>query len=479
MNLSEYLLKHQYSDRIAVKYKEQAITYRHLNQKCYALSEILTQETSELIGLFIPNSINYVIGYYGILYAGKIIVSFNTQLTENEVLDIMTESQTQAIVTLSEYREKFQNLEKQMHIIYIDELPLEISTMPSEIVLENQGDGNQGAIIFPTSGTTGDSKLVMHSHNHLAESIVAFREYIPMTEEDISLIIVPLCAAFINVQQLLFNICIGLTSIMYDGKIRINKFFNIVDTEKVTSCAMVPSLLKSIATSYDPMRHQIASLECVLIGGEKIDEETFNLIKEKIQPTKMLQLYGMSEAAAICHKKYDDWDHKGESVGKAFKNVQIKIVDDQGKSLPNNVPGEIIIKSPYIMLGYYGREGALSEDGWFRTGDIGEMDEEGYVWIKGRKKNVIISGGRNIFPEEVEFIIQKHEMISEIKVYAEVSKSVGEIVVAEVVIAPGKVFDLQVLLDYCKGVLASYKTPKKFYCVDSIEKTASNKIKRR
>lgn len=320
----------------------------------------------------------------------------------------------------------------------------------------------------------------MYSHETLMTGIEWTLETMLTPESGRELVVIPLCAAFINTEQMLLNLYVGATIILYEGRLKLNKLFNMFDKEKITRCSVVPSVLKLIAEYYNPEKHHIEQLDRILIAGEKIDEGDFIYIKEKLAPVKVIQSYGMTEASTpICHKTYEDWDQYPESVGRTVGEMQLKVIDGSGKTVKAGELGEILITSPYLMKGYYGKSEAFLKDGWLYTGDIGYKTEEGYVYIMGRKKNVIISGGRNIFPEEVEAMIRKHKMIHEIKVYGEKSESSREIVVADIEIEPGEVFDLNALSTYCQEHLAFYKIPKHFYVVEEIEKTASNKIKRR
>jgi acyl-CoA synthetase (AMP-forming)/AMP-acid ligase II len=158
--------------------------------------------------------------------------------------------------------------------------------------------------------------------------------------------------------------------------------------------------------------------------------------------------------------------------------MSVKIVDKDGRDLEPGKQGRILVKGPNVMKGYYNEEKQIVIDGWLHTGDIGYLDEDGYLYITGREKNIIISGGQNICPEEVEACLNSHDMVKESKVMAEKDSVTGEIVVAQIVLNVKGQFERNKIVEHCKSHLANYKIPKKFYIVDELEKSASGKIKR-
>lgn len=471
-NLSEILYQHRDNHNVAIVQEKCSICYNELNNKCEMIAGILCKEDSTAIGIYMQNSIDFLVSFFGILYADKIVIPINYQLKCAEIQRIKNACRMKTIVALSKDRERLKSLDSQIHIIFLDEIPLRKANLNSDI----RNLKNEKCMFFTTSGTTGETKLVEYSHKNLFEGTKKIQEAMNFNENTTDLIIVSMCTAFVMFEQVLLDIYAGAKIVIYEGMIRTNKLFNIIQKESVTTLAAVPSLLELLLESYCSEKHDISSIKLFRIAGEKAKKELYHTIIQTFGWIKLIQIYGMTESS-LARFGYDDWNYKIGAVGRAMPGVKFYIWDSKNACCEPNVAGEVVFCSKYIMEGYYGKAERYDETSLFRTGDIGYMDEDGYLYILGRKKNVIISGGRNIYPEEVENVLCNYPLVQEARVYSKRHVISGEVVVADIVTKDSKL-DQHMLVEYCKNCLASYKIPIEFFQVPEIEKTVTLKIKR-
>lgn len=286
---------------------------------------------------------------------------------------------------------------------------------------------------------------------------------------------------YCNTAQFLTQVYLGSSIYIYDGLFMPNVFFKIVQEEKITNFTAVPSILLMILNYRYHDKYDISSLKYIFFGGSSIPKQKLSLIMDKFSTIGFVQTYGQTEASPrITALLPCDAYRKLGSVGKPIKNVNVSIRDDAGNEVAQGQVGEVAVKGPNVMKGYYKREDITEQtiiDGWLYTGDLGFLDNEGYLYLTGRKKNMIISGGINIYPEEIEEILLLHQNVLEVCVLSESHPLLGEVPIAKIVLR-----DKQYVPDfkkYCEDKLAAYKIPTKFYFVDELEKTYNGKIKRR
>ena len=305
--------------------------------------------------------------------------------------------------------------------------------------------------------------------------------YLAFTNNDKTLISIPMYFGYCNTAQFLTQVYLGSSIYIYDGLFMPNVFFKIVQEEKITNFTAVPSILLMILNYRYHDKYDISSLKYIFFGGSSIPKQKLSLIMDKFSTIGFVQTYGQTEASPrITALLPCDAYRKLGSVGKPIKNVNVSIRDDAGNEVAQGQVGEVAVKGPNVMKGYYKREDITEQtiiDGWLYTGDLGFLDNEGYLYLTGRKKNMIISGGINIYPEEIEEILLLHQNVLEVCVLSESHPLLGEVPIAKIVLR-----DKQYVPDfkkYCEDKLAAYKIPTKFYFVDELEKTYNGKIKRR
>ncbi len=465
------LIMHKESKKIAIRCGTQSVSYHDLYLKCRKLADELTKYNVDVIGLLMDNSIEFIIGFYGILLSEKSVLLLNSNYGQREVLELLNISAVEVVVSLSKFKAKIPD---NIQLVKIDNP----QRSDNKTILNANRKDDDVAIIIPTSGTTGIPKLVMLTHDSLDYLIQKIKQIHNVKTGERELVVLPLSSIYAVTTQLLICIYAEMELIILEGKFDIKNLFQVCAKYRPIYSEMVPTMLKAIALYYNPRDGYLSSLRRITLGGEKITADDLRIIQEKFSDVILLQGYGMSESGAlITEKMYDDYKIKLDSVGKPFGDVQIKIVSDNDKKLGENEIGEILVKGPNMMAGYFPvRENF--QDNWFATGDLGYIDEDGYLYICGRKKNLIISSGYNVMPEEIEAIIMKSEKVKEVKVYGEKSYTTGEIIVADVVFYDNDTADTIELQKFCKRNLAAYKIPKKINIVDKLERTITHKVRR-
>ena len=471
MRIIDCLYENRELDKIAVRYGSHSISYIELWEKSLAYSEIIKCLNSQNIAILLPNSINYIIAYYAILLAGKTVVPIGYYLGENEVQDILDETEACLITTSDKVAYNCEN------VLFIDKNESWIAP-----IFDNDSYSSSDiAVIFPTSGTTSRSKYVQLSDINLMQNVIDIMKIHHMSREkntnDNELVVLPLTASFCNTTQMLVCLYCSMTITLLDGRISIPKIFQLMKTNDITYCEMTPTLLKIFAQHYKMLKDEKLVLQRVSCGGETISEDELHTVQDQLAGVEVYLGYGLTEAGpVVATQSAVDYLDAGNSVGKLLDSFEIRFgAIDNPDDYPNGT-GEIEIKGPCIMKGYLNEENPSVIDGWLATGDIGYMDENNNLHIIGRKKNIIISSGRNINAEEVENVVRKYDAVEECRVYGEKNSLYGEIVVIDIVKKKDCSIDNKELIHFCKEYLADYKIPQKVNYVDFIKKNSSGKI---
>ncbi|MRS04952.1 long-chain fatty acid--CoA ligase, partial [bacterium] len=349
------------------------------------------------------------------------------------------------------------------------------------------------ADILYTSGTTGKPKGAMLTHysvlfcSSLYTDNDDMREFM-FPEDSKFLVTLPLYHCYGQNPCLLTPLSVGATVIILD-KFNTDKVFHSIATHRATSFPGVPTMFAYLINGFDPKKHDVSSLKFCCSAGAPLPSEIAHAFYEKLG-IEIINGYGITEASAQAiahplapHKRRRD---KCGSIGIPLKNswqqTEVKIVDDNGQELPSNAIGELIIKGDHIMKGYWKSPeltASTIRDGWLYTGDLGRRDEDGYFYIVDRKKDMIIVGGENVYPREIEEILYQNEKILEAAVIGVPDAIKGEAVKAIVALHSGIRATEEELIKYCASRLAKFKVPKIIEIREDLPKSATGKILRR
>lgn len=487
MRIRDLLIRQKDNGNTAISFAGESITYSGLYSEAEKNSKAIGGIAhNRNVGIFFHNSIDYAIGYFSVAMDGSVIIPIEDSIKENNLHSILEYCEISLIVTNDE------NLETLTDMLDRYKYMVNVYSITSGDILRKgngdyipQGDDDEEdvAIMLHTSGTTSDPKKVMLTNKNLLANIESNIASLGLTAEDVCLIVLPMFFGYCNSSQFLSHIYLGAKLVIYDGTFMPNRFLQLIDREKCTNTTCVPSMLFLVVKYCSRAKFVLDSLRLLCFGGGTMPVDMLKKIIEFFDRTGIIQTYGQTEASprVTCLLPCDT-ERKIGSVGKAIPNVKVDIFDDNDKPVKNGEIGQIVVQGPNVMKGYYKKKETTEntlKNGWLHTGDLGRFDEEGYLYIVGRIKNIIISGGLNIYPEEIEEALINHPKIKEVVVTGEHHEILGEIPVARVVLKEECECTAVELTKYCAGILSSNKVPSRFIFCEQLEKTYTGKIKRK
>jgi len=345
----------------------------------------------------------------------------------------------------------------------------------SDVAAEVAAD--DAAFMIYTSGTTGRPKGALLSHGNLLWNAVQILMRIPGREDDVNYQVAPLFhVAGLNglATPLLFK---GATTLLYD-KFDPREALAMMSRYKATCSVMVPAMWGAIMRLPDFDEYDLRSLRYCLAGGAPCPMPVIEFYQGR--GIAFLDCYGLTETSPIvCLNSAEAEGRRAGSVGRPGDQVEVRIVDDEDRDVSRNAVGELLVRAPNVMLGYWNRPDATAETmrgGWFHTGDLARQDGDGFVYVVDRKKDLIISGGENVYPIEVEQVLSGHPMVSDVAVVGTPDEQWGEAVTAVVVPKEGMEVTLEEIRDFCEGRLASYKRPRRLRTLSALPRNPTGKV---
>ena len=502
----------RFPDREAIVADDRRFTYQELNDDIDCVARALLElgvEKDDKVGLWMPNIPEWVSAYFAVARIGAVVVPMNTRYKSHEVAYILNNSEATTLfmvdtfvgidylAMLAEIRSELPNLK---HIIVVGKTDgdshtfAEILAMGEERLNDNRlaarevmCDPHDNVFILYTSGTTGNPKGAMLSHHNMAENAKQVTEVLQASEKDVFLLAVPFFHCFGCVMGILGAITRG-ASIVPMPIFKPQKALELIEAEHVTILYGVPTMFvleleefrkgKDDGTAYD-----VSSLRTGIMAGAPCPVEVMRGTMEELGCNVSIA-YGLTEASpVITMTRFDDLiDRRVETVGRALPGIEVKIADDEHHSLPTGETGELACRGYNVMLGYYKlldkTAEAIDEAGWLYSGDLATMDEEGYVKIVGRKKDMIITGGFNVYPAEIEEYLFTHPKVQNVSVVGTPDDVMGEVAVAYIIPRDGEAIDPQEIIDFCAGEIANFKVPRYVIIADQFPMTQSGKVQK-
>ncbi|MEM7392482.1 MAG: long-chain fatty acid--CoA ligase, partial [Verrucomicrobiota bacterium] len=445
------------------------------------------------VGLYCINSDAFAIAYFGIVKAGATVVPINLLLTPGEISYILNDSGARGLIYFDAFaghvdavRESIPEVSVYVRIsaeasdsedLSFAEL-LQTEAEPPIVDFEPQEDL---VVIIYTSGTTGKPKGAMLTHANLAANTTSVREHLQLEPgKDIILLVLPMFHAFAATVGMLFPLLHGCTIVPLP-KFEPGPTVKAISEAKATIFAGVPSMYSVLLRLPDSEVPKLESIRYCVSGGAAMPVEVMKRFEDKFGKL-IYEGDGPTECSPVTCCNPIGETRKPGSVGKVVPNVEMKIMDDDGKELPRGEIGEICVRGPNVMKGYWNRPEETAEsffEDWFRTGDLGNEDEEGYFFIVDRKKDMIIVNGMNVYPRVVEEVLYKNEEIQEAAVVGEPHDTHGEIPVAYVALKEGSELNTADVRNFCREHLGSYQVPRKVLFLDELPKNATGKILKR
>ncbi|HWP42376.1 MAG TPA: long-chain fatty acid--CoA ligase [Blastocatellia bacterium] len=504
MNIGQILsiAAEQHPERPAFIWGEQVITYAQANARASALAaglKGLGVKAGDRVGVYMHNSPQLIESFFAAWKAAACVVPLNARFVSEEVSYHLTDPEATAVIFGPEFREMMLECRKQLptvkHFICTGS-PLEGQVSYEDLVSGHMGSDDLGlklsdddlAWLFYTSGTTGRPKGAMLTHGNLTFMAVGWvADLMHLEPEDVGLHAAPLThgAGFHSIALVLKA---ASQVILKPHKFDPENFFATVERHRVTNTWLVPTQIKMLLNYPDIERWDISSLKWIVYGGAPMYVEDLKQAMRRMGRV-FVQLYGQGETP-MTGTYLRPQDHVADglgsarlaSCGHARSGIEVRILGEDDKEVPRGEVGEICVRGPTVMKGYWRRPEATAESlrgGWLHTGDVGSMDEHGYVYILDRTKDMIISGGSNIFPREVEEVLLKHPAISEVCVIGVPDELWGEAVKAIVVLKEGATADAQEIISFAAKHMADYKKPKSVDFVAEIPKNAYGKVLKR
>ena len=474
------------AQRTAIRLDDTEISYEELNHGAAQVAGLLKAKglnPGDRVGIMLPNVPQFALAYFGVLRAGGIVVPMNTQLKGREVSFYLSDPDAHLLFAWHEVAEAAEQGAKETGAEVITVKPGEFEKLIAESEAEDElveRAGDDTAVILYTSGTTGKPKGAELTHDNLFENARVSRGLAEADEDSIVLGALPLFHCFgqtcgLNA-TLLAGGCISMIPRFDPGKA-----LEIIERDKVTVFQGVPTMFTAMLHFDGREEIDTSSLRLCMSGGAAMPVEVMQGFEDAFD-CQVLEGYGLSETAPVASFNHPDRERKPGSIGTAIEGVEIRILDDDGKEVDQGEIGELAIRGHNVMKGYWKNPEATEEsivDGWFHTGDLGKVDEDGYFFIVDRKKQMIIRGGYNVYPREIEEVLYEHPAVQEAAVLGIPDEKMGEEIGAAVVLKQGQEVDEEELKAFIKAEVASYKYPRRIWFVDELPKTATGKIIKR
>jgi long-chain acyl-CoA synthetase len=488
MNLAEILTAsaERDPDHVALKLDDVEVSYRQLDQATARVAGLLADKgfsPGDRVGIMLPNVPYFAICYYGVLRAGGVVVPMNVLLKKREVAFYLEDPGAELLFAWEGFAEDAEAGAKQAGAQCVLVAPGEFENVlgaadPREDVVETQPD--ETAVILYTSGTTGTPKGAELTHENLTRNCEIARGLFDLGSDAICLGALPLFHSFGQTCGLNATISGGGTLTLIP-RFDPGKALEIIQRDQVNVFEGVPTMYGAILHHPERESFDTSSLRLCGSGGSAMPVELLRGFEEEFG-CKVLEGYGLSETSPVASFNHRDRERKPGSIGTPVKGVEMKVVDEDGNEVPQGDVGEIVIKGHNVMKGYWNRPDATAEtiiDGWLHTGDMATVDEGGYFFIVDRKKDMIIRGGYNVYPREIEEVLYEHPDVREVAVIGVPHDELGEEVGAAVSLKDGVDTSADQLRDFVKEQVAAYKYPRAIWFVDELPKGPTGKILKR
>jgi long-chain acyl-CoA synthetase len=496
INLPQKLKEYSISqpNKEAIVYDNKRITYQGLDQLTDRFISGLISlgvKPGDKMLISLANCPEFIIAYYAALRMKVVVVPVNPGYTAGELGLIMNDCQPSVVITSEASIKAFKDLDLSVRPKFIlndvdstTEGYFSFNGLIESIAattMDVQYDEDDVIVLLYTSGTTGMPKGAMLTDKNLYSNAMATVEALEITGDDRIFLVAPVYHAAAQTVCLNTAICCGAPLVIHNRFLGPKVILEAIEKEKITFFFGPPIFYVLLANYPDVAKHDYSTLRCAVSGAAPLPESVFKRF-ESIYGFQIVEGYGLSEASPVVAVNPFSGTKKVNSIGIPLPGVQTKIVDDNFNELPTGQIGELACKGPNVMKGYYCKEAESNlvlQDGWLRTGDLGYIDKDGYIFIVDRKKDLIIRGGMNIYPREIEEALHSHPDVLEAAVVGIPDELKGEELKAYIVTRSGNEISTREFKDLLKDKVASFKIPKHFVFLQSLPKNSSGKILKR
>ncbi|MEU7364533.1 long-chain fatty acid--CoA ligase [Streptomyces hygroscopicus] len=486
-NLAEYLVEtvRRQPHRPALRLGGDTVSYAELNERSARVAALLQGEgvkPGDRVALMLPNIPEFVVLYYGALRAGAIVVPLNPLLKKRETAYHLTDS---GATLLFEWHRAPGEGAQGAVIAGVRRIAVEPSSFATLLAGLEPVTGvsptadDEVAVLLYTSGTTGKPKGAALTHGGLRHNTEVVRSRVMrLTSEDVMVGCLPLFHIFGQVCMMSAAVLSG-ASLVVVPRFDSQTVLDVIAHNRATVFGGVPTMYAALL--HHPTEADLSALRMCVSGGASLPLEVLRDFEERFE-CAILEGFGMSETSPVVTFNHPDRPRKPGSIGTPIQDVEVRLVDDEGQDVGAGEIGELAVRGPNVMKGYWNRpeETAIAiPDGWLRTGDLARQDADGYFYIVDRKKDMIIRGGYNVYPREIEEVLHEHPAVSLAAVVGVPHQELGEEVAAAVVLRLGAQATAEELRLYVKDRVAAYKYPRVVWLMDELPLGPSGKVLKR
>ncbi|HET7574393.1 MAG TPA: long-chain fatty acid--CoA ligase [Solirubrobacterales bacterium] len=474
-------------DDVAVRLGGEQLTYRELDDRSARIAGLLTEKglrPGDRVGVMLPNVLEFPISYYGVLRAGGVVVPMNVLLKRREIAFYLEDSGAKLLLAWHGFCAEARDGAADAGAELIEVEPASFAELIAgheptpELVATEENDT---AVILYTSGTTGKPKGAELTHFNLSRNAdISARTTSNVQRGDVVLGALPLFHSFGQTVSMNASLRVGATLTLLP-KFDPGDALAIMERERVTHFYGVPTMYGALLHHPERERFDASALRICITGGASMPVEVLRGF-EAAFGCELLEGYGLSETSPVASTNHPGRPRKPGSIGTPLEEVEMRVVDEDDEEVAQGEVGEIVIRGHNVMKGYWQRPDATAEamrGGWFHSGDMARVDEDGYFFIVDRKKDLIIRGGYNVYPREVEEVLYEHPKVREAAVIGVPHDQWGEEIGAAVVLHDGEKIAPEEISAYVKERIAAYKYPRIVWFMDDLPKGPTGKILKR
>jgi len=455
------------------------------------------------VGILLKNSPEFIYALYAVLKSGATVVPINTFLKAPEIQHIVDDCQLKCLITSADFDETISKV-KGVTVVPLEKLAVAALAKrgavsrcgPFPAVAARDARGNQQlvaadapnwppvaptdlAVIIYTSGTTGKSKGAMLTHDNITSNVRSCIKALEPTKTDRLVLLLPMFHSFMLTVCIFTPLSVGAGIVLIKSVQPFRAAMREIIRNRATILVGIPQLFQALAEARIPFwLHWVLKLRLAVSGAAPLPGETLGKFDRKFH-FPLLEGYGLSEASPVVSFNPIRGVRKAGSVGLPLPEVQVKIFDEHARELPAGQVGEIVVSGPNVMRGYYNHPeetAATLRNNWLHTGDMGKKDEDGYIYIVDRRKEMLLVRGMNVYPREIEEVLHQFPNVREAAVIPKLDEKRGEVPIAFVSPVEGSKLDPNEILRFCKERLADYKIPREVRIVEALPRTATGKI---